>query len=90
MMNTMGNSMQQPQVPPPPPGHEHRFYVSLDNAVQGPFPVQQLVGMIQSGTLRADTHVIALGSTEWMLAANAALLAAYFPKPAPPPSPSNV
>ena len=65
----------------------------MNGAQAGPFNMQQLAQMAQSGQLTPQTYVWKQGMANWELAGNVAELAALFAPPAPgsmppPPPPS--
>ncbi|MDP4761155.1 MAG: SPFH domain-containing protein [Crocinitomicaceae bacterium] len=86
MMNQMGQTMNQAQNTPPPPP-QIQYNVSLNGQTAGPFNMQQLQQMVQSGQLTTNTHVWKQGMTNWELAGNVQELTALFGAVPPPPPP---
>ena len=86
MMNQMGQTMNQAQNTPPPPP-QIQYNVSLNGQTAGPFNMQQLQQMVQSGQLTTNTHVWKQGMTNWELAGNVQELTALFGSVPPPPPP---
>ena len=93
MMQNMGQQMQGAMNTPPPMPNV-QFHVSANGAQAGPFNMQQLTQMAQSGQLTPQTYVWKQGMTNWELAGNVAELAGLFAPPAPgsmpPPPPPTV
>jgi membrane protease subunit (stomatin/prohibitin family) len=89
MMNQMGQNMQQQQNTPPPPP-QIQYNISLNGETSGPFNLQQLQQMVQSGQLTKETYVWKQGMSAWELAGNVSELSSLFntvpPPPPPPPS----
>lgn len=96
MMNGMGQMQQQamqpqqPQMAPPsmPPQVQYTLNIGGQNA--GPYNMQQLQQLVQSGQLTRQTYVWKQGMANWDLAGNVAELASLFgavPPPAPPMPP---
>lgn len=86
MMNQMGQTMNQQQNTPPPPP-QIQYNVSVNGQSTGPFNMQQLQQMAQSGQLTTNTHVWKQGMTNWELAGNVQELSAIFGAVPPPPPP---
>lgn len=86
MMNQMGQTMNQAQNTPPPPP-QIQYNVSLNGQTAGPFNMQQLQQMVQSGQLTTNTHVWKQGMTNWEMAGNVQELTALFGAVPPPPPP---
>jgi membrane protease subunit (stomatin/prohibitin family) len=86
MMNQMGQTMNQAQNTPPPPP-QIQYNVSLNGQTAGPFNMQQLQQMVQSGQLTTNTHVWKQGMANWELAGNVQELTALFGAVPPPPPP---
>ena len=59
------------------------FHVYLNGVQSGPFPLDQMIGKIQSGEIARDTLVWMEGLPEWVPAENINLLAEAFPPPPP-------
>ena len=86
MMQGMGQQMQQAmQTPPPVPNVQ--YHVSINGAQAGPFNMQQLQQMTQSGQLTPQTYVWKQGMANWDFASNVAELASLFATPGTPPPP---
>jgi membrane protease subunit (stomatin/prohibitin family) len=80
---------QQPQnTPPPIPGATAvQFFVAANGQQTGPFAIDQLTQMAQSGALKRDTLVWKAGMAQWSEAASVAELASIFNN-VPPPLPA--
>ncbi len=86
MMNQMGQNMQMGmQQPPAMP--QSLYYVNINNQQAGPFNLQQLAQMVQSGQVTAQSYVWKQGMPQWEIAGNVAELQSLF-APAMPPMPS--
>ena len=86
MMNQMGQNMQMGmQQPPQMP--QSQYFVNINNQQAGPFNLQQLVQMVQSGQVTAQSYVWKQGMPQWEIAGNVAELQSLF-APAMPPMPS--
>ncbi len=91
MMNQMGQNMQaggqslNPQMPPPPP--QIQYSVHINGQTQGPFAMQQLQQLVQSGQLTAQTNVWKVGMANWELAGSVQELSGLFMTQTPPPPP---
>ncbi len=92
MMNQMGQNINQGQNAPPPPPNV-QYSVSVNGQTSGPFTMQQLQQLVQSGELTPKTHVWTQGMAQWETAANVAELGQFFqnqtPPPPPPPAPEQ-
>ena len=88
MMNHMGQQMQQTMNTPPPVPNV-QYHLSVNGAQSGPFNIQQLAQMAQTGQLTMQTYVWRQGMAAWELAGNMAELQGIFAPPAPatPPPP---
>lgn len=89
MMNDMGQQMQQ-SANTPPPIPTAMYHLSVNGAQSGPYTMQQMQQMAQSGQLTCQTCVWKQGMPGWDLAGNVAELASLFAPPAPgsvPPPP---
>lgn len=90
MMNNMGQTMQQAMNTPPPMPNV-MFHVSINGAQSGPFNIQQMQQMVQSGQLTRQTYVWKQGMANWDFAGNVPELAGLFAPPSPsgatPPPP---
>ena len=93
MMQNMGQQMQGAMNTPPPMPNV-QYHISMNGAQAGPFNMQQLAQMAQSGQLTPQTYVWKQGMTNWELAGNVAELVGLFAPPAPgsmpPPPPPTV
>lgn len=94
MMQNMGQTMQQ-SMNTPPPMPQVTFHVSVNGAQAGPFNMQQLQQMAQTGQLTRQTYVWRQGMANWDFAGNVPELAGLFAPPpppgaTPPPPPSIV
>ncbi|MEM7182971.1 MAG: SPFH domain-containing protein [Spirochaetota bacterium] len=96
MGNMMGQAFggqqqqQQPGAAPPPPPGAAQFHVSINGQQQGPFPLEQLKGMIGNGQLTKETYVWKQGMANWAAASEVPEVIALFgatPPPPPPPPP---
>ena len=92
MMQNMGQQMQGAMNTPPPMPNV-QYHVSLNGAQAGPFNMQQLAQMTQSGQLTPQTYVWKQGMANWEFAGNVPELASLFAPPPPgsmppPPPPS--
>lgn len=89
MMQNMGQQMQG-AMNTPPPMPNIQYHVSVNGAQAGPFNMQQLQQMAQSGQLTPQTYVWKQGMANWEFAGNVPELATLFAPPAPgatPPPP---
>ena len=89
MMQNMGQQMQGAMNTPPPMPNV-MYHISVNGSQAGPFNMQQLQQMAQSGQLTQQTYVWKQGMANWEHAGNVAELAALFAPPAPgsvPPPP---
>ena len=93
MMQNMGQQMQGAMNTPPPMPNV-QYHISMNGAQAGPFNMQQLAQMAQSGQLTPQTYVWKQGMANWELAGNVAELAGLFVPPVPgsmpPPPPPTV
>lgn len=90
MMQNIGQQMQGAMNTPPPMPNV-QYHVSINGAQAGPFNMQQLQQMVQSGQLTPQTYVWKPGMANWDMAGNVQELAALFtptgtPPPPPPPA----
>lgn len=92
MMNMAGQNIQQAaSMPPPLPVVQYN--VSINGQSTGPYNMQQLQAMVQTGQLTRESYVWKPGMANWDFAANLPDLAAIFapafqPPPPPPPPPA--
>ncbi|MCQ2094554.1 MAG: SPFH domain-containing protein [Bacteroidaceae bacterium] len=89
MMNNMGQQMQN-AMNTPPPMPEIQYMVSANGQQSGPFNMQQLQQMVQTGVLTPQTYVWKQGMPQWEFAGNVQELASLFAAPAPPPVPGGM
>lgn len=86
MMQTSGQNIQA-QIAAPPPLPQVQYNVSVNGQSQGPFNLQQLQTMAQSGQLSPAHHVWKPGMPAWEIAQNVTELCLIFAPPPPPPPP---
>ena len=86
MVNNMGQQMQQAMNTPPPIPNV-QYHVSVNGMQMGPFNMQQLQQMAQSGQLTPQTYVWKQGMANWDFVCNVAELASLFAAPGTPPPP---
>jgi hypothetical protein len=100
MMNQMSNQIQNPmgqmpnqpnmmgqqpmQTPPPP---TVQYSVSVNGQSYGPYNMQQLQQIVQSGQLTPNSYVWKQGMANWEMAGNVVELANLFGAVPPPPPP---
>lgn len=96
MMNQMGQPQQpmnQPQMPgtpvPPPMPTATQYMVAINGQQYGPYNIQQMQQMAQSGQINAQTLVWAQGMPQWANAGTVPELSTLF-APAPPPIPNGM
>ena len=102
MMNKMGQMPQQPQQPmqappmpggapvPPPMPTAVQYMVAINGQQYGPYNIQQMAQMAQSGQINAQVLVWAQGMPQWAAAGSVPELAQLFaatPPPMPPTPP---
>ncbi|MGZ3904757.1 MAG: SPFH domain-containing protein [Bacteroidia bacterium] len=83
MANQMNNSFQNQQTPPPPPPVT-QYFVAVNGAQTGPFTLQQLQTMAQTGQLNRQSQVWKQGMAAWGAAEAQAELASIFSSMPPP------
>lgn len=94
MMNQMGQNMNQAmQTPPPMP--QVTYFVAINGQQNGPYNMQQLQQMVQSGQLNKQTYVWKQGMANWEFAGNVQELAGLWgavppPPPGMPPTPPTL
>ena len=90
MVDNMGQQMQQ-SMSTPPPVPDVMYHVSVNGVQSGPFNMQQLQQMVQTGALTAQSYVWKQGMPAWATAGTQPDLAALFAPSAsgamPPPPP---
>lgn len=84
MMNQMGQNINQQQNTPPPPP-QIQYNISVNGQTAGPFNLQQLQQMIQSGQLTQNTYVWKQGMQGWEVAGSIQELSNLFGTVPPPP-----
>lgn len=92
MMQNMGQQMQG-AMNTPPPLPNIQYHVSINGSQAGPFNMQQLSQMAQSGQLTQQTYVWKQGMANWEMAGNVQELASLFATPVPgsmPPPPPAI
>ena len=86
MVNNMGQQMQNAMNTPPPIPNV-QYHVSVNGMQMGPFNMQQLQQMAQSGQLTPQTYVWKQGMANWDFVCNIPELASLFVAPGTPPPP---
>ena len=86
MVNSMGQQMQNAMNTPPPIPNV-QYHVSVNGMQMGPFNMQQLQQMAQSGQLTPQTYVWKQGMANWDFVCNVPELASLFAAPGTPPPP---
>jgi len=86
MVNSMGQQMQNAMNTPPPIPNV-QYHVSVNGMQMGPFNMQQLQQMAQSGQLTPQTYVWKQGMANWDFVCNIPELASLFAAPGTPPPP---
>ena len=92
MMNAMTPGAQTQQAPamggavPPPPPPAVQYTLAINGQQYGPYNMQQLQQMAQSGQINSSTLVWAPGMPQWASAGSVPELANLF-MPTPPPVP---
>ena len=86
MMHNMGQQMQG-AMNTPPPIPDVQYHVSVNGMQMGPFNMQQLQQMAQSGQLTPQTYVWKQGMANWDFVCNIPELASLFAAPGTPPPP---
>ncbi|MBR5639914.1 MAG: SPFH domain-containing protein [Muribaculaceae bacterium] len=90
MMNQMGQNMQMGmQQPPAMP--QSMYFVNINNQQAGPFSVQQIMQMVQSGQVTAQSYVWKQGMPQWVHAGQVQELQNIFAPAMPtmPPMPGG-
>lgn len=100
MVNNMGQQMQQAQqntmpgnpasgtTPPPLPSNS-QYMIAINGAQYGPYGIDQLRQLMQSGQFTAQTLVWKQGMPGWDAAGNVPELTQLFMASAPPPVPGG-
>ncbi len=86
MMNNMGQQMQNAMNTPPPIPNV-QYYILVNGQQSGPFGMQQLQQLAQTGQLTKETYVWKQGMVQWELAGNTQELCSLFAPSCPPPPP---
>ena len=82
---------QAPQMVPPPLPGSVCYLLAFNGQQYGPYNMQQMQQMAQSGQINAQTLVWAQGMPQWVAAGSVAELAQLFmatPPPMPPTPPT--
>lgn len=92
MQQAQQPQQQAPQMAPPPMPGTVSYMLAVNGQQYGPYNMQQLQQMAQSGQLTAQTFVWCQGMAAWEPAANRSDLASLFAPAAPPmpPTPPTV
>lgn len=89
MMNTMGQQIQSAmQAPPPMPNVQ--YMIAVNGQQSGPFGMQQLQQLVQTGQLTPQTYVWKQGMVQWDFAGNVQELSSLFAPACPPPVPGGM
>ena len=91
MMNNFGQAAQAQQTTPPPIPNAVQYMVAINGQQYGPYNMQQMQQMAQSGQINAQTLVWTQGMPQWAAAGSVAELAQLFmatPPPMPPIPPT--
>lgn len=88
MMNNMGQTMQN-SMNTPPPVPQVQYMVSVNGQQAGPYSIDQLRQLVQTGQMNNQTYVWKQGMVNWDVAGNIAELNVIFSvgAPIPPPMP---
>lgn len=86
MMNNMGQQMQN-AMNTPPPVPTAQYMIATNGQQTGPYNMQQLQQMVQTGQLTAQTYVWKQGMPQWDMAGNVQELNSLFAPSCPPPPP---
>lgn len=89
MMSNMGQQVQNGMNTPPPVPNVS-YFVEVNGAQSGPFNMQQLQQMAQSGQLTPQTYIWKQGMANWALAKDVQELSCLFAPPAPGSTPPPV
>ena len=96
MMNGFGQAAQSQQAPPmpggapvpPPMPSAVQYMVAINGQQYGPYNMQQMQQMAQSGQINASVLVWAQGMPQWMAVGNVPELASLFAQTPPPMPPT--
>ncbi len=84
MMNNLGQNMQNGQnVPPAPP--QDLYYIAVEGQTKGPFNLNQLQGMVNSGEINKNSYLWKNGMDDWKLIMEIKELSNLFTSNPPPP-----
>ena len=87
MMNNAMQGVQQPgSMPPPPPVVQYN--IAVNGQTTGPFDINSLAKMVQSGQLTQQSQVWKQGMSGWVAAGTVQELSGLFAQTAPPPPPA--
>lgn len=97
MMNNFGQTTQPQQAPamfgrvpvPPPMSAMVQYMVAINGQQYGPYNMQQMQQMAQSGQINASVLVWAQGMSQWVAAGSLPELTSLF-KTTPPPMPPSM
>ena len=97
MMNNFGQTTQPQQAPamfgrvpvPPPMSAMVQYMVAINGQQYGPYNMQQMQQMAQSGQINASVLVWAQGMSQWVAAGSVPELTSLF-KTTPPPMPPSM
>jgi len=84
MANQMNTAFQNNQQTPPPPPPVTQFFVAVNGQQTGPFNLQQLQAMAQSGQFTRQSQVWKQGMAGWAAAEGQAELSSLFSAVPPP------
>jgi len=89
MMNNMMQGMNTPSAPgtAPPPPPVVKYNIAVNGQSTGPFDMNALAQMVQSGQLTRQSHVWKQGMSGWAAAGTVQELAVLFTQNTPPPPP---
>jgi hypothetical protein len=89
MMNQMGQQINT-SMNTPPPLPQSQYMVAENGQQFGPYSIQQLAQLVQSGRMSKQTYVWKQGMNNWELAGNVAELTPLFTSTATPPIPGGM
>ncbi|MEB4591457.1 SPFH domain-containing protein [Candidatus Thiothrix sp. Deng01] len=87
--NKMSEVLNRPSAPTPPPLPDANWHVAIGQETKGPYSLQQLQQMAQSGQLNTVTLVWQTGMENWQEAGKVAALNGVFASQPPPPIPPS-
>lgn len=88
--NKMAEVLNKPSAATPPPIPDTSWHVVVGQEAKGPFTLQQLQQMVQTGQLEAGTMVWQAGMANWQAAGEIAAFQSMFQTRTPPPIPPAV